>query len=426
MTVESYVLQASQSAIQMLKTDPKIRTFALNLFSELIQQQSHFLIEENRKDIQKYQATLSGQMLSRLKLDQQKLLQICDGIESVAKQTDPLGEVQEIIELDTSLILKKIRSPIGVIAIIFESRPDVIPQILSLILRSGNTVILKGGSEAEYTNLAFMTIVQQVTQKFNELPRHWAQLIHGREQANELLKFHSDIQLVIPRGSNQLVQSIMNNTKIPVLGHADGVCHIYVDKDVDWNQALPVILDAKVQYPSACNAVETILIHSSWLDKIEFKNLIQQLEKNNVQLFGCEILCKQFSNFSSVNDWHWEYGDLQVSLKSIDSIQDAIAHINRYGSHHTDCILSSHVGNCRLFSEQIDSASVMINASTRFADGYRYGKGAEVGISTSKTHARGPVGVEGLLTYKYEVRGQGHIVSDYVGENAKMFTHKKM
>jgi glutamate-5-semialdehyde dehydrogenase len=304
----------------------------------------------------------------------------------------------EETELDEGLLLRKVRTPIGVLAMIYESRPDAGPQIASLAIRTGNAVLLKGGREAAETNAAIGKIIGTVLAKFDVADA--VQLVSTREEMAELLKMDDLINLVIPRGSNEMVRSIQQNTKIPVLGHADGVCHVYIDEFADVEKASRIAVDSKAQYPAVCNAAETLLIHSKFPGR---EPLLQALRSAGV-----------------------EYLDLIMNVKVVHSLDEAIEHIHKYGSAHTDAIVTENEKNAQRFLSEVDSAGVYWNASTRFADGFRYGLGAEVGVSTNKTHARGPVGVEGLLIYKYQLIGNGHIVATYAGPNARPFTHRRL
>ncbi len=407
---------------EMSSLNHEVKSSALLEFAQLLKQNSDDLLRENKKDLTEQKDKLTPSLYQRLELSSEKIKHIVKGIEDLSKLDDPCN--QNIFEraLDEGLILKKVSTSIGVIAVIFESRPDVIPQVLSLMLKSGNVCLLKGGSEAKNTNLAFMGLVKKIKTK---LPTHWATLLQSREEISEILTHDHLIDLVIPRGSNEMVQNIMGQTKIPVLGHADGVCHIYIDKSFDLKMALKIIIDSKCQYPSACNATEAILIHESCVNNL-LPQLLEQLKLNSVSVFGCEKIISLYPRLQKVTNWHTEYSDLKVSLKIVNSCASAIDHINQFGSHHSDCIISNDLETINLFKQLVDSSSVMTNASTRFADGYRYGFGAEVGISTNKTHARGPVGIEGLVIYKFELSGQGHIVEDYSGPHAKNFQHKDL
>jgi glutamate-5-semialdehyde dehydrogenase len=312
--------------------------------------------------------------------------------------------------------------------VIFESRPDALPQIASLCIKSGNAAILKGGSEAQKTNFKLFQLISDSIEAAG-LPTHTVTLLESRKDVEELLKAEHLIDLIIPRGSNELVKHVQDHTRIPVLGHAEGVCHVYIDKAADRKKALSVTLDAKVQYPAACNAVETLLLHTDIAEKL-LPEIVEALIQNKVEVRGdkrCrDILGREDVSDAKNEDWDKEYCDLILSIKMVDSAEEAIDHINQYGSGHTDSIVTEDNKAADQFCQGVNSAGVYVNASTRFADGFRYGFGAEVGISTGKLHPRGPVGVEGLVTYKYKLVGQGHVVGDYVGEKAKKFTHKEI
>jgi glutamate-5-semialdehyde dehydrogenase len=423
------------------------KNLALGQFAEIIEQNADFLLTENQKDIAQAQKDeLTPSLYQRLKLDASKISQLVQGIRDLIKLPDPAGRVMSATQLDDGLILEKVTVPLGVIGIIFESRPDVIPQILSLILKSGNAVVLKGGREATHSNNAFMMLVAQLNAACPWLPKHWATLLDGREAVQQMLNYPQYVDLVIPRGSNQLVQSIMANTKIPVLGHADGVCHLYVHSAANLDQAIKVAVDAKIQYPAACNALETLLVDEAIATRF-LPKFVAQAQDAGITLRVCdramEILSEAPRSISgnhsaspaasaskiepaTEQDWRTEYGDLTLSTKVVPSLEAAIEHINHYGSHHTDVILTEEHQALEHFLNAVDSACVFANASSRFADGFRFGLGAEIGISTAKTHARGPVGLEGLVIYKYKLRGQGQIVADYAGANAKPFQHKDL
>ena len=330
------------------------------------------------------------------------------GIRDIAKLEDPVNKKLLVRELDSDLTLYKVSCPIGVLGIIFEARPDVIAQISSLAIKSANAVILKGGKESINTNKKILSVINSALEKIKEFPKNVIQQVFTRDDVAEMLKCDKYINLIIPRGGNKLVKFIKENTKIPVLGHADGICHIFVDESADIDMAIKVVTDAKTQYPSACNAVETLLIHEKF-PKID--NLLAALQLSEIQLID------------KPESWSHEYGDKILSFKTVKNVDEAIEHINTYGSGHTDSIITKDIENAEKFMNKVDSAGVYFNASTRFADGFRYGFGAEVGISTNKTHARGPVGLEGLTIYKYKLIGNGNIVKDYV-DGTKHFSHK--
>ena len=429
--MENKILDIAQNAkiaaLKMAQISSDLKNEVLLKIAENIEFYKQKIFEANEQDITFAQENnISSALLGRLKLDENKLRDMVQGVKDVAKLDDPINKILSATELDEGLILKKISCPIGVLGIIFEARPDVISQISALAIKSSNVVILKGGKEATNTNKVIAQIINDTLNTFSDFPKNVINLVFSREDIQEILKLDNYIDLIIPRGSNQLVKYIKENTKIPVLGHADGICHIFVDKYADINKALEICIDSKIQYPSACNAVETILIHKEIAEK--FLNEFDKLcKKNDVILKGCEKTCEILSNIENANneDWKTEYSAKIVSVKIMDTLENAIEHINFYGSHHTDCIITENFQNAEIFMNNVDSAGVYHNVSTRFADGFRYGFGAEIGISTNKTHARGPVGLEGLTIYKYKLYGNGQIVKDYAN-GTKSFTHKKI
>ena len=406
-----------------------VRNRALEAFAQLIERKQAYLLEENRKDLEENRGTLEESLYRRLVLDPPKLRDIVAGIRDIAASPDPIGHVLSRTRLDDGLILERVSVPIGVIAIVFESRPDVIPQILSLALKSGNAVVLKGGREARRSNHAFMQLVSDLNAGMPELPAGWAQLVDTREGFRELLRNPDYVDLVIPRGSNQMVREIMDSTKIPVLGHAEGVCHQYIHHRADLAKAVRLAIDSKAQYPAVCNAMETLLVDAGVAAGF-LPAFRAEAERQGVRLRlrGCARSRNILPGIEAATetDWKTEYGNLTLAVRVVDSLEDAIDHINRYGSHHTDGIVTEDAQAREAFLSRVDSATVISNASTRFADGFRFGLGAEVGISTLKVHARGPVGVEGLTIYKYVLRGHGEVVADYVGEHAKPFLHEKL
>lgn len=379
----------------------------------------------NENDLTRAQAdNLPGPLIKRLRFDASKLEECLSGIEGLISLPDPLFKTVLKRELDQDLLLQKITCPIGVIGVVFESRPDALIQIATLCLKSGNCVILKGGSEAAETNRALYDILSQASKEAG-IPDGFLTLIENRADIGSLLKCHEDIDLLIPRGSNAFVQYIMENTKIPVMGHADGICHTYVDENFDLDIALPVIIDAKTQYVAVCNATETLLVHEAAAEKL-IPPLIEGLKAKGVSVKGSpEVQKIADCDAATDEDWETEYLDYILSIKTVKSLDEAISHINRYGSHHTDCIITNNPKAAEEFMLFVDSAGVYHNCSTRFADGYRYGFGAEVGVSTGKLHARGPVGLEGLVTYKYRLAGSGHIVADYAS-GLKKFNFKDL
>jgi glutamate-5-semialdehyde dehydrogenase len=345
-------------------------------------------------------------------------------VNEVKRLPDPTGKILLHTELDQGLELVQKTVPLGVVVVVFESRPDVIPQISSLILKSGNAVVLKGGREAAKTNAAFEKIWDQVASRLGFLPKGWLQQVGGREEFRSLLKHDEYIDLVIPRGSNKLVSTVMKQTRAPVLGHAEGICSLFIHEKAQIEKALEITIDAKLQSPSTCNAIETLLVQSSVAK--EFLTLFRDVsEEAGLTLFACPKSRKFLpkAKVTLPKHFHTEFGDARLAVKTVDDLDAAIEHINTHGSHHTDGIVTEDPEAARAFCEGVDSASVMVNASTRFADGYRYGLGAEVGISTAKIHVRGPAGLDSLTTTKFFIMGQGQVVSDYVGPESRPFTY---
>lgn len=394
---------AKEASLKIADISTELKNKALNKIADEIELHKEEIFEANKIDLEAAESLVeSGELtkstFNRLKLDGNKMRDMVQGIRDIASLEDPVNKKLLVRELDSDLTLYKVSCPIGVLGIIFEARPDVIAQISSLAIKSANAVILKGGKESINTNKQILSVINSALEKVEGFPKNVIQQVFTREDVAEMLKCDKYINLIIPRGGNKLVKFIKENTKIPVLGHADGICHIYVDESADIDMAIKVVTDAKTQYPSACNAVETLLIHEKF-PKID--NLLAALQLSEIQLI------------ENPESWSHEYGDKILSFKTVKNIDEAIEHINNYGSGHTDSIITKNIENAEKFMNKVDSAGVYFNASTRFADGFRYGFGAEVGISTNKTHARGPVGLEGLVTYKYKLYGHGQIVDDY-------------
>ncbi len=404
-----------------------VRNRALEALAAGIEADRDEWLAANLKDRDDSAGKLADSLFARLKLDKPKIRDVVQGVRDIAALPDPVGRLLDRTKLDDGLILDKVTVPLGVIAMVFESRPDVLPQIVSLALKSGNAVVLKGGRETLASNHAFMKILKKVEDEIQELPRGWAQLIDTREDFHELLRYPEYVDLVIPRGSNELVQMIMDSTQIPVLGHAEGLCHVYVHEAADLGKAVRVALDSKTQYTAVCNAAETLLVDRAVAARFlpEFR---EAARSRHVMLRGCDGTRQILDGVEAATeeDWRAEYLDLRLAVRVVEGLDDAVEHINRYGSHHTDSIVTEEAEAREAFLARVDSATVMSNASTRFADGFRFGLGAEVGISTLKTHARGPVGLEGLTIYKYLLRGEGQVAADYVGENARPFVHEKI
>jgi glutamate-5-semialdehyde dehydrogenase len=371
---------------------------------------------------------MTESLYQRLVLNKNKLTDMISGVRAVRNLEDPSGRVIDRTVLDDGLVLDKVTCPLGLLAIIFEARPDAITQISALAIKSGNGVILKGGAEVERTMRAVLIAIHEGLRAAG-IPEAAVSAVYGREAVATLLKQEDLIDLVIPRGSNALVQAIQRSTQIPVLGHADGVCHVYVDEATDEKMAVAVAVDSKVQYPAVCNAAETVLVHRGIAAEF-LPRLAEALRAKSVLLRGdaeTQLLLRDM-NVELVRDdeWHTEYSDLVMALKVVESMDEAIAHVNRWGSHHTDAIVTESKAAAQRFMSEVDSATVCHNCSTRFADGFRFGLGAEVGIATSKLHARGPVGLEGLVTYKYKLSGSGQVVKDYVGPQAKAYLHQRV
>lgn len=413
MDFKEQIKQVKLAAPKMANTTEQNRNQALQSVSTALLHNQDAIFAANQED--RKQARLDGvpePILNRLKFDDKKLKDVLAGIQDLIKLSDPLFQTVFQRELDQGLLLKKVTCPIGVIGVIFEARPDALVQISALCIKSGNCVVLKGGSEALKTNKILFDIIYNAILE-SGLPLHCMMQLEARSEIRELLSCHGLVDLLIPRGSNAFVQYIMDNTKIPVMGHADGICHIYVDLDADLAKAVPIVFDAKTQYVSACNAVETLLVHKEIAPRF-LPELKKMLDKKQVEIRGTKEVAKLIScKEATEEDNKTEYLDYILSVKIVENVQQAIDHINFYGSHHTDCIITENKETAELFMDLVDSAGVYQNCSTRFADGYRYGFGAELGISTGKLHARGPVGLEGLVSYKYKLFGEGQIVEDY-------------
>lgn len=401
---------AKLASKRIASLNTEIKNKALLAIAEALENNKNQIFEANKLDLQEAEGKIPQAVFNRLKLDQNKMRDMIQGVIDVYELEDPIGKVLLQRSLDTGLILTKKSCPIGVLGIIFEARPDVISQISALAIKSSNAVILKGGKESINTNKAIMNVIQNALEKIEDFPQNVLTQVFTRDDVKEMLEQDKFIDLIIPRGGNSLVKFVKENTKIPVLGHADGICHIFVDESADIEKAKRIIIDAKIQYPSACNTVETLLIHEDFQHQDELLDVLKDA--------GIELVLTPES-------WHVEYSDKILSVKAVKSLEEAIEHINEFSSGHTESIITENRENAQIFMSTVDSAGVYHNVSTRFADGFRYGFGAEVGISTNKTHARGPVGLEGLTIYKYTLQGNGDIVADYV-EGRKNFNHKDL
>jgi glutamate-5-semialdehyde dehydrogenase len=423
MTIQEMAKTMKLASPFMAATDVSVRNRALQAVADKILEKKDAIIEANEKDLAKAKEDgIPDSVQKRLRFGDKKINDVVAGIKDLIGLEDPVGKVQLQRELDADLLLTRVSCPIGVIGVIFESRPDAMVQISTLCIKSGNCAILKGGSEALNTNRVVFNIIKEAAVRAG-IPEGALFQVEAREEINELLSCHEYVDLLIPRGSNSFVQYIMNNTKIPVMGHADGICHIYADKSLDIDQAIKVIVDSKTQYTSVCNATETLLVHKDIANEL-LPELNKVFKEKMVEVRGTkEVKDIIDCNDATEEDFATEYLDLIISIKNVNDIDEAIDHINKYGSHHTDCIVTKDAAAAEKFMNLVDSAGVYWNCSTRFADGYRYGFGAEVGISTGKIHARGPVGLEGLCTYKYKLVGHGNIVADYA-EGKKQFNFK--
>jgi len=424
MDVTETAAAAKNASIHLAAAKSDIKNKALAAIADDLKDRTEDIIAANEKDlVAAEKQNLASPLLKRLKFDAEKIKDLCQGLQSLIKLPDPVGRTLDAVELDTGLELYKVSCPIGVIGVIFESRPDALVQISALCLKSGNSVLLKGGSEAAHTNRKLADLITDATERC-QIPAGWLGLLETRADVAEMLGMDKYIDLIVPRGSNEFVRYIMDNTNIPVLGHADGICHVYVDAAADLKMALDIVTDSKCQYPAVCNAAETLLVHRD-IAKEFLPKAKDTLQARGVQLRGCAETTGIIDVVPATeDDWRTEYLDYILSVKIVRGLDEAIDHINTFGSHHTDAIVTADKTTADRFCALVDSANVFVNCSTRFSDGFRFGLGAEVGISTNKIHARGPVGLEGLLIYKWHLAGKGHIVADYTGPGAKKFTHK--
>jgi glutamate-5-semialdehyde dehydrogenase len=402
------------------------RTQAIEAMAAALEGHVPQIVAANLEDLEAAEKEgISAALYARLKMDEGKLRAEIDGVRSVGRLPDPVGRVEIHRELDAGLVLRRVTCPVGVLGIIFESRPDAVIQIASLAVKAGNGVILKGGRESLRSCQAIVAALREGLESSPVRPEA-VQLLTTREEIGRLLELDRYVDLIIPRGSNSFVRYVQENTRIPVLGHADGMCHVYVDEKASIHKALHVVVDSKVQYPAACNAVETLLVHASALPEF-LPRIAAALREKGVELRGDERSRAVVEmDAAADSDWSAEYLDLVLAVKVVDLLEEAVEHINTYGSRHTDAIVTEDEEAADTFLRGVDSAGVYVNCSTRFADGFRYGFGAEVGISTQKMPPRGPVGLEGLVTYKYQIVGDGHVVATYAGPDARPFTHRDL
>ncbi len=423
MKIIDKAIAAKAASIKLAALDTETKDRALEMIAVKLEERKDEIIAANREDCERSeQEKIAGPILKRLKFEDEKISDVVAGARSLKDLKDPVGETVLSTELDEGLDLYRVTAPIGVVGIIFESRPDALVQISTLCLKSGNAVLLKGGSEAALTNRILADIIADASIEAGA-PEGWIQLVETRADVNEMFALNEQIDLLIPRGSNEFVKFIMDNSSIPVLGHADGVCHIYLHEDCDTDKVVPIVVDSKTQYVAACNTVENILVNKK-VAEVELPRIKAALDAKNVEMVGCESTCKIIDiATATVDDWSTEYVDYKVAIRIVDSLSDAIEFINQNGSGHTDSILTENNDVAKKFMALVDSACVFQNCSTRFSDGFRFGFGAEVGISTSKIHARGPVGLDGLLIYKYKLIGHGQTVDMYATKE-KTYTHK--
>ncbi|HAK47024.1 MAG TPA: glutamate-5-semialdehyde dehydrogenase, partial [Spirochaeta sp.] len=412
MTLIERTAKLKESSYKLASVSEELRNRTLKKSADALRANASLIISENRKDLENAEKQdLANALVKRLAISESKLEQMALGLESLAALPDPLGKSSLHRELDEGLVLNRLSVPIGLIGVIFESRPDALVQIAGLCMKSGNTVILKGGSEALNSNRILSELIIAAAESTAPDFKDTIMLVESREDISKLLELDQYIDLMIPRGSNALVRHIMDNTKIPVMGHSDGICHMFVDEEFELEQSLELIRDAKCQYPAVCNAIETLLVHEKSAAQI-IPGLPEKMPE--VKLLGDERSCALIDIDPATDaDWDTEYNDFTLSIKVVSGLEEAVEFINAHGSHHTDCILTTNNANADIFMANVDSSSVLKNCSTRFADGFRYGFGAEVGIATGKIHSRGPVGLEGLTIYKYFLTGDGHRVQPY-------------
>ncbi len=415
--------QVKKASVKLAAAGTELKNKALTRIAESLIERKADIISANTKDMeQSEQENLPMPLLKRLKFDESKITDVVNGIYSLVNLDDPVGKTLLATELDNDLELYRVTCPIGVIGVIFESRPDALVQISTLCLKSGNGVLLKGGSEATATNRILAEIIINATTEAG-IPAEWAALLETRADVNEMLKADDYIDLIIPRGSNDFVRYIMDNSRIPVMGHADGICHCYVHHDADPEMAVKIVVDSKTQYVAVCNAAETLLVHENIAPDF-LPELKQALDLKNVELRGCsQTMALIPAKEASEEDWKTEYLDYKLAVRIVPDLEEAVSHINTFGSGHTDAIITNNKDDAVYFMNYVDSGNVFWNCSTRFSDGFRYGLGAEVGVSTSKIHSRGPVGLDGLVIYKYKLFGKGHTVEEYANRT-RTFTHR--
>jgi glutamate-5-semialdehyde dehydrogenase len=431
LSVAEYAKLARETSRKLATLSDESRNAALKNAARLLEENEGQIVAANQEDVREAEAqvragSMSEALLARLRVSEKSVSEMAEKVRSVTQLPDPLGRKLMVTELDEGLTLTKESCPLGVVAVVFESRPDVLPQVAALALKSGNAILLKGGREAARTNEVLAAIWNQALIECG-VPAGAAQLLQSREDVMELLQLAADVDLLIPRGGKKFVEQISRASQIPVLGHGEGICHVYVDGEADLEKAERIVLDSKLDYPAACNAMETLLVATKIAANF-LPRVIGRFREAQVEVRGCEqtraIVRGGEVVAASQLDWETEYGDLVIAIKVVGGMDEAIAHIQRYGSGHTEAIVTEDADSAERFLAEVDAAGVYHNASTRFADGYRYGFGAEVGISNGKLHARGPMGLDGLTTYKYKLRGKGQTVAEYKG--GKRFRHRKI
>ncbi|MBZ5523763.1 MAG: glutamate-5-semialdehyde dehydrogenase [Acidobacteriia bacterium] len=432
-SIRLQVEQARKAARVLARMTGSQRNELLRAAAEAIENRAPEILSANQEDCDALAPAVAAgsvaqSLADRLRTSSAGVREMAARVRDVAALEDPLAHVIATTELDEGLVLEKVPCPLGMIAVVFESRPDVVPQVASLAIKSGNGLVLKGGAEARHTNRVLVSIWHEALAARHPGLEQAICLFEDRADVMTLLQMQREIDLVVPRGSSEFVDFVFRNSRIPVLGHGSGICHIYVDAAADLNMARKVIVDSKTQYPAACNSVEKVLVHAGIAARL-LPSLVKDLEASGVEVRGCDRTRGLSGNpalkAATGADWSTEYSDLILTIKVVDDFEAAVAHIDQYGSRHTECILTKDAAAAARFMDEVDAASVFHNASTRFADGFRYGLGAEIGISNSKLHARGPVGIEGLLTYKYKLRGNGQVVDDYA-TGRKKFSHRKI
>lgn len=426
MDIRTIAAQAKTAAISMAGLGTDLKNRALAEIAAALERRQADIVAANRSDLDRSEKeNLAPPLLKRLKFDAVKIGDACAGLRSMIHLPDPVGRTLDAMELDEGLELFRVSCPIGVIGVIFESRPDALVQIACLCLKSGNGVLLKGGREAMETNRLLADIIHRAGIAAG-IPDGWLGLLETRDDVADMLQLDEFIDLIIPRGSNAFVKHIMDNTTIPVMGHADGICHVYIDRGADLDMAERIVVDSKTQYVAVCNAAETLLVHRAIAETF-LPRLKTALENKGVEIRGCPRTAGIIDVVpASEEDWRTEYLDYILSIRVVDSLDAAVDHINVFGSGHTDVIVSADRQRGIRFMNTVDSADVFMNCSSRFCDGFRFGLGAEVGISTNKTHARGPVGLEGLVIYQWRMIGHGQVVADYTGPEGRRFTHRKL